>query len=109
MEKYIQGFPQTVKSGESNLWQNETFVLSCGNKQNYEEKINKEKENIKYTAFKAETTTFYLVVPVVLRGNSWQHTEKQDSLCETFHIYLTKHNHWKWPLSKPFTAVFKWS
>ena len=42
--------------------------MSDGDK-NYEEKINKEKENIKYTAFKAETTTFYLVFPAVERGN----------------------------------------
>jgi hypothetical protein len=38
-------------------------VLSCENKQNYEEKIIKEKENIKYSAFKAEAAMLYVVFP----------------------------------------------
>ena len=57
-----------------------TFVLSCGNKQNFEEKINKEKENINYSAFKAATAILYMVLPEA--EGAWNSTLKSRVLCE---------------------------
>lgn len=56
-----------VKSDGSDLKLNKTVVFSCGNKQNYEEKINNEKGNIKYNAFLAEAAMLYVVFPEAWR------------------------------------------
>lgn len=66
-------------------------MLGYGNKQNYEEKINNVKENIKYIAFKAEKLHF-LSIPRRAGGVS-DRALRSGLPCVRPHIHLAERSH----------------